>query len=67
MANGHNEILDLEFLDDTQPENFLSMDADVAMAWQYHDEIEYQERLAISYPVDSSVIFAQNWLKEQGI
>lgn len=56
-----------EFLDDSQPENYSEMDSDVAIAWQYHDEIEYQERLAISYPVDADAIFAQNWLAEQGL
>lgn len=52
---------------DTQPENYSEMDTDVVIAWQYHDEIEYQERLAISFPRDSSAIFAENWLTEQGV
>lgn len=56
-----------EILEDSQPENYLEMEAETAAAWQYHEEIDYQQRLAISYPVDEAVIFAQNWLTEQGI
>jgi hypothetical protein len=42
------------------------MDPVVAAAWQYQDEIEYQVRVATSYPQDANAIFAANWLEGQG-
>ena len=54
-----------ENYEDPQPENFLEMEAETAYAWEYHEEIAYQERLAISYPRDAAVIIAQNWLEEE--
>jgi hypothetical protein len=51
---------------DAEETNALSMDPAVAAAWQYHDEIEYQARVATSYPQDADAIFAANWLQGQG-
>lgn len=41
--------------------------AEMMAAWQFHDEIEYQAKVAISYPQDVQAIFAANWLRTQGV
>jgi hypothetical protein len=56
-----------EYIDtDYEESNDLSMDPVVAATWQYHDEIDYQVRMATSYPQDADAIFAANWLRGQG-
>lgn len=55
----------IEILESDEYEGQFSMPDDVAIAWQYHDEIKYQERLATSYPQDIEARRAAQWLTEQ--
>jgi hypothetical protein len=55
------DYTDNEYLEDPAPA--LSMDPNVATAWQFDDEIEYHTQLAISYPQDAKAKFAAWWLR----